>query len=61
MKYNTARRKLARQIAGAQPPQPPQCCRRCVWAQRETGVPACPFRRCILVDGWSRSNTVSRE
>lgn len=60
MTYNTIRRKLAHKIAGAKPPKPPACCGRCVWAQKETGVPACPFRHCIKVEGWDLSNAVSK-
>ena len=41
------RRELARKISGAKLKEPPELCKRCVWAMHESGCPACPFPRCV--------------
>ncbi|MBD5095108.1 MAG: hypothetical protein HDT26_12720 [Subdoligranulum sp.] len=47
------RRDAAKKIAGAKLMQPPQLCRKCVWAVRENGRGLCPFPRCVVRErGW---------
>ena len=45
------RRELARKIHSAKLIEPPELCRRCVWAWKESGRPACPFPRCVRRSG----------
>ena len=47
MKRKDPRRELARRISGAKLKEPLELCRRCVWAMKESGRPACPFPRCV--------------
>ncbi len=47
MKRKDPRRELARKLSGAKLKEPPELCKKCIWAMWESGRPVCPFPRCV--------------
>lgn len=47
------RKAMAKKISGARLMQPPELCKKCVWAVRDAGRGLCPFPRCVVrARGW---------
>ena len=47
MKRKDPRRELVRKLSGAKLKEPPELCKKCIWAMWESGCPVCPFPRCV--------------